>query len=705
MTVPNTETKRAKKAKAVAVAASTTTPAPHDTPAAIAHATEPAHAAPTPGDYGAVEHLDVRAVRPSPTNPRQTFDEAELAELARSIAESGLLQPITVRPREIGFEVVAGERRLRAYALLGLPTIPAIVRVMTDAEAEIAQVIENLQRADVSPLEEGEGYARLLAPGTLTVASLAQRVGRDVRYVRGRLALATLTEDAKGHVRSGVLPYGHALAIARLTAEQQAEALKIAVRQYGGRARPECALSLRDLTSWIERTFMLDLTKAPFDVADPTLNPARGACGGCPLRAGNDPGLFDGVAKNDTCLDPACFRLKTGVHVERAYDAAATKAAAKGEPRPVLVQLVWTGDRIAKPAEGAPETLDRDRVRVVAPKAERCEHTRRAVGSSAGEGYIGSARYTPGQAFLVCPEPSCRVHRPMGGRGDHGTAAGLSSVEKGRETRAFKKRLAHERGIRAALYRAALAGLALPKFAPDSLTGETAAVALRQAARLVLVRLTTDGGGYKAVDYTAVVCAGLGRSTDRKDRPKAYEHGAGNTTERYGFYLSGGDEVMTLLHLIDTAPPVELLRFMAAAGGAKGACPSETERKELDERPAAWSALLGAGKVDERRIRAEHDSAFAQREAELAAKKAAKKAKAEKPDGANAPAVSEAEITSRAQAQPKTKGGRTAAGAKHVERIKAGLDAKEKGAAKTTAAKAAKHTTTTTTTTSRGRSQ
>jgi ParB family chromosome partitioning protein len=131
--------------------------------------------------------LDINLLRESSTNPRKRFDEKKLAELAGSIKSKGVLQPLVVRPVNSHFEVVAGARRFRASKIAGLATVPARVRDLTDAEVLEVQLIENLQREEVHPLEESGGFARLLKQPNYTAEVLAKKIGHDAAYVYKRL--------------------------------------------------------------------------------------------------------------------------------------------------------------------------------------------------------------------------------------------------------------------------------------------------------------------------------------------------------------------------------------------------------------------------------------------------------------------------------------------------------------------------------------
>ncbi len=166
-------------------------------------------------------------IKSSKTNPRKAFDKDADRELADSVKKHGVLQPVLVRVLPAGggrYELVAGERRLRAAAAAGLAEIPAIVRDLTDDQALEIQVVENLQRRDLHPLEEADGYRRLVA-AKYDVARIAERVGRSVAYVYDRLKLANLIDGARQLFLAGKIQAGHAIVLARLKPEDQRRAI------------------------------------------------------------------------------------------------------------------------------------------------------------------------------------------------------------------------------------------------------------------------------------------------------------------------------------------------------------------------------------------------------------------------------------------------------------------------------------------------
>ena len=151
---------------------------------------------------------------PNPRQPRREFSETELNELQLSLQASGLLQPIAVRPRKDGrFELIAGERRFRAATRLGWTTIPAYVREVTDEQMLSLALVENLQREDLNPIEEAEGYRQLISDFGLAHQQVAQAVGKDRSTITNALRLLALPEEVQRLVRDGALTLGHARAL------------------------------------------------------------------------------------------------------------------------------------------------------------------------------------------------------------------------------------------------------------------------------------------------------------------------------------------------------------------------------------------------------------------------------------------------------------------------------------------------------------
>ncbi|HEU4828900.1 MAG TPA: ParB/RepB/Spo0J family partition protein [Gemmatimonadales bacterium] len=174
---------------------------------------------------GALRDLPVAQVRPNPFQPRTHFDEAALAELVASIEASGLLQPIVVRSRNGVYEIIAGERRWRAVQKLGWPTVPAVVKEADDQTLLTLALIENLQRHDLSPIDEAQGYQRLIEQFRLPQAEVARMVGRNRSTVANLLRLLKLPAPVRAMVHDGRLSEGHARALLGLEAAEAIVAL------------------------------------------------------------------------------------------------------------------------------------------------------------------------------------------------------------------------------------------------------------------------------------------------------------------------------------------------------------------------------------------------------------------------------------------------------------------------------------------------
>jgi ParB family chromosome partitioning protein len=214
------------------------------------------------GDESSVERpraqrrLPTSALRPNARNPRRSFAAAELEELAASLRERGIIQPIVVRPlRGVpdGYEIVAGERRWRAAQRAGLHEVPVVVIEATDAEALQLAIIENVQRADLNPLEEAEGYRALMEEFHNSQEEIAKIVGKSRSYIANTLRLLKLPDAVKGYIQDGRLTAGHArMLIGEPNAEQLAQdivARDLNVREVEAMARERAQKSGKKQTS------------------------------------------------------------------------------------------------------------------------------------------------------------------------------------------------------------------------------------------------------------------------------------------------------------------------------------------------------------------------------------------------------------------------------------------------------------------------
>jgi ParB family chromosome partitioning protein len=168
-----------------------------------------------------LQQIPLAKIRPNPRQPRTTFAPAALEELRASIAAFGVLVPVIVRERADGYELIAGERRLRAAQMAGLETIPAIVRPSDDRESLEVAIIENLQRENLDPLEEAMGFQHLMEAYQFTQEQVAERVGKSRPAVANTLRLLSLPDSIKQYVRDGKLSAGHARALLALPLERR----------------------------------------------------------------------------------------------------------------------------------------------------------------------------------------------------------------------------------------------------------------------------------------------------------------------------------------------------------------------------------------------------------------------------------------------------------------------------------------------------
>lgn len=275
---------------------------------------------PPPAD---IEHIACDTIHASPTQPRRTFRGIE--ELSTEIVQHGLLHPLTLRKHptiEGHYELVCGERRLRAIRHANYAFAPAIVRTLTDAEVIEIQLVENAQRDDIHPLDEADAYQALHEKYQFSVEEIAAKVSKPVSTIYARLKYCALCPEARKAFLADELSATVALMLARIPdAKLQKEALKEVGRNYRGDQT-----GARAASEIIQRRFMLRLVDAPFDRADASLVPTAGACTSCEKRTGNQRELFSDVEKkDDLCSDPPCFKSKQDAEWKRRVDAAPEK--------------------------------------------------------------------------------------------------------------------------------------------------------------------------------------------------------------------------------------------------------------------------------------------------------------------------------------------------------------------------------------------
>jgi ParB family chromosome partitioning protein len=331
------------------------------------------------------QNLPIASLKESPMNPRRSYDAKQMEDLERNVRAVGkILVPLLVRRNGTGksFEILAGSRRLRVAAKLGLAELPC--RVMTglsDAQALEVMIIENLQRADVHPLEEADGYRELMKAGDYDVNAVAAKIGKSPSYVYQRLKLGELTARAKKAFIEGEISAGHAILIARLAPKDQEGALEACVDSFR-------ALSVHELGDWIKSEFHLELDSAPWKKDDATLVAAAGACTTCPKRSGAMP-LHEGEAKN-FCTDRDCFKRKLDTFIARRLIDLTRDGV-----MPVQIATDWGREK---------GVYDRNSYHRVASKADRCEHAQLGL-------VVRGNIKERGQSFDVCVARDCKKHR------------------------------------------------------------------------------------------------------------------------------------------------------------------------------------------------------------------------------------------------------------------------------------------------------
>ena len=347
-------------------------------------------------DSSAFQFLAIDTIHESTTNPRRTFDEAKLYELADSIKHNGLIQPITVRPNNQGFEIVAGARRYRAAQLAELFSVPARIVEIDDAKALEWQLVENSQRVDVHPYEEAQGFQRLLDIPGYDVATLVEKSGKSASHVYARLSLLQLIPTVAEAFTQERITASHANLIARLPEEGQGEAFEQCWRK-DWQDKESHLLPAKHVAAWIQANLYLSLADAPFDREDPTLNPTAGACITCPRRSGYNTALFADVV-SDQCLDSSCYHSKVEAFLDREIAA---------HPGLVQIENGWRN-----PKEQRPGAVQRGHVReldavIENPDAEPvmpCEAAKPAI--------VVYGKQL-GRKLTVCTDKHCPVHDPQ----------------------------------------------------------------------------------------------------------------------------------------------------------------------------------------------------------------------------------------------------------------------------------------------------
>lgn len=285
-----------------------------------------------------VRNIALSEIVPSELNPRKTFNQEELEELAQSIQENGLIQPITLRKistkKDSKYEIVCGERRFRACQLIGAKDIQAVVKELNDKQAFACMIIENLQRKDIDPMEEAAALNRLYAEGTITVVEMAKMLGKSTSFVSGRIQLNNTIEPFVKLMRDGVLVLTHLLDICKLPAEQQQTLYDSCFTEASRERWPYKFPNMPQLHEMIDEHVMNHLSTARFSLADDTLAGAC-ACDKCPLNTANNPDNARDV-RTPRCMKRECFLAKARESIFRE----AKEASKNG------IKLVFAGEYV-----------------------------------------------------------------------------------------------------------------------------------------------------------------------------------------------------------------------------------------------------------------------------------------------------------------------------------------------------------------------
>jgi ParB family chromosome partitioning protein len=350
-------------------------------------------------------NLPLNVLSESTTNPRHIFEDAALKELADSIRTQGILSPLLVRPLNgQSFEIVAGARRYRAAQMAEAATVPVRIVNLTDAEALEAQLIENLQRRDVHPMEEAQGFRALLnlEEPKYSIEQISARTGKTPVFVASRLKLTELAPVIVEAFYREEIGVGHALLLAKLQPDKQEQALAACFKEEwsgGDRKAKRLLLPVRNLQFWIEHNILLILKQAPFNKRDAQLIPIAGSCVDCPKRTGHNKLLFADV-REDACTDPTCYAAKLEAHVQKQL-----------AEKPELVQIstaygqqqegskIVTRSKYVEIRPDKPDTPEKAKW----PEFKTCKYTIEAIVSDGID---------KGELRKVCTQPDCRVHHP-----------------------------------------------------------------------------------------------------------------------------------------------------------------------------------------------------------------------------------------------------------------------------------------------------
>jgi ParB/RepB/Spo0J family partition protein len=410
-----------------------------------------------------VQHFETTLLQEAAWNARKTFDRASLDELIGSIEQHGIQVPLLVRNIEDDYyEVVCGHRRLKAASLAGLKTVPCIVRVLSDEQAQEIGLIDNLQRVDVPPMEEAEAFNQLL-PRLGSIAAVAAKVGKEQAYIAKRLRLCALTTWSCEALNQQLITIDHALLLARLAADEQNAALKWTLDHTAGSKKPldkviseivgrrkDRAEKLAEdpeeysyyrhhsfepqsvvrLKSHIAEDAGTVLARAPWNLDDigTILDPGVLSCNACPKNTKANAPLFGDLEIGEpTCTDGQCFQSKTAAFVQIKQRELGHDETAK--QKNLIPRLSWKQSSV-KPGTSFNDiggtgamTMTANPAKIikagawVEAKKGSCANVRPGVTADWSDandrGYMGDSKKLrkPGEILQVCIAVGCKVHR------------------------------------------------------------------------------------------------------------------------------------------------------------------------------------------------------------------------------------------------------------------------------------------------------
>jgi ParB/RepB/Spo0J family partition protein len=406
-------------------------------------------------------HIPLADIQLSKTNPRSDIDPQELEDLAADIGATRVQEPVLVRPLKNGkakYQLVFGERRFRASILAKKATIPSMVRAMTDEEAEDAQITENLQRANLHPLDDAFVFERLYRKRFKethshddAISHVASRVHKAPDYVTRYLSLNGLLEKAKEAFRKNQILLGHAFELARLREDEQSKALDWMlarlqdVQTEKGWRQQHVMPSVQELRLWIRQNLFLDLSKAPFDTSDEKLNPKMGACTGCKFRSGNQPALFADLGKGNVCTVPSCWATKRNSTIMVQVQTVAQDLGVEKILKVGLGYQSWNNQKIPVDVY-----IEYGSEAHLVKEGHECKKTKHGVITWIG--HSGENRKV-GDRVLVCPQAqSCDKHKHSDSRANRER----KSYEAMATTRISNLRHQTPQAVRSSLIRAVI---------------------------------------------------------------------------------------------------------------------------------------------------------------------------------------------------------------------------------------------------------